>query len=72
MKLMIKDCTQTVDALGTPLNELLVTPYSDGELVAEYVDVTAIPATDEDDDNITISIIEMINIGLVTDAVYYQ
>ena len=44
---MIKDDTPSVDELGTP--------FSIGEFFSEYVDVTVIPATDEVDDNITIS-----------------
>ena len=35
----------------TPLDELLETPFSIREFFAECVDVTAIPATDEVDDN---------------------
>ena len=51
---MIKDDTPAVDELGTPLDELLGTPFSIGEFFSEYVDGTAIPATDEVDDNTTI------------------
>ena len=47
------DDTPAVDALGSPLDELLDTPFSIVEFFAEYVDVTAITA--EVDDNITIS-----------------
>ena len=42
---MIQDDTPAVDALGSPLDELLGTPFSIGEFSAEYVDVTAIPCS---------------------------
>ena len=45
---MIKDDTPAVDALGSPLDELLGNPFSIGEYFAEYVDVTAIPAEVDD------------------------
>ena len=50
---MIKDDASAVDALGSPFDELLATPFSIGEFFAEYVDDTVIPA--EVDDNTTIS-----------------